>query len=228
MRKRTIYSEALYLLAIVILALAVNMMSVANFGMSMIVCPAYIMSEKFAFLTYGMAEYLIATIVFIIFCLVMKKFKITYLFSYLTGILYAFCSDLIKMIFPLYEMSMGIRFIFFLIGMLLSGLAIALFYKTYLYPQIYDFFVKEVAQKYQVSIKIFKTSFDCVFLVISILMSYLLFGKLIGIGIGTVIMAGCNGMMIEQFQKNIDRYFICTPCFEKLKTYLEGGMEDGI
>ena len=68
MNKKTIYSEVLYILAIIILAFAVNLMSIADLGMSMIVCPAYILSEKFDLLTYGQAEYLIATIVFIIFC----------------------------------------------------------------------------------------------------------------------------------------------------------------
>ena len=228
MNKKTIYSEVLYILAIIILAFAVNLMSIADLGMSMIVCPAYILSEKFDLLTYGQAEYLIATIVFIIFCLVMKKFKILYLLSYLTGILYALFSDLIKIFIPMFNqnlmVSMNIRIIYFFIGMILSGLAVALFYKTYLYPQIYDFFVKVVAQKYQISIKFFKTCFDCSFLIISFIMSYVLFGELIGIGIGTIIMAFCNGMMIEQFQNIIDQYFVCIPHFEKLKIYLEGGI----
>ena len=52
MNKKTIYSEVLYLLAIVTLAFAVNLMSIADLGMSMIVCPAYIISERFSFLTY--------------------------------------------------------------------------------------------------------------------------------------------------------------------------------
>ena len=211
-----------------ILAFAVNLMSMANLGMSMIVCPAYIISEKFNFLTYGQAEYLIAIMVFIIFCLVMKRFKISYLLSYLTGILYALFSDLIKILVPIFNqnltISMNMKIGYFFIGMILSGLAVALFYKTYLYPQVYDFFIKVVAQKYQISIKIFKTCFDCSFLVISFIISYVLFGELFGIGIGTVIMACCNGMMIEQFQKIIDQYFVCIPYFQKLETYLEGGI----
>lgn len=217
MNKKAISSEIIYVLAIVILAFAVNLMSMANLGMSMIVCPAY-----------GQAEYLIATMVFIIFCLVMKRFKISYLLSYLTGILYALFSDLIKILVPIFNqnltISMNMKIGYFFIGMILSGLAVALFYKIYLYPQVYDFFIKVVAQKYQISIKIFKTCFDCSFLVISFVMSYALFGKLVGIGIGTVIMACCNGMMIEQFQKIIDQYFVCIPYFQKLETYLEGGI----
>lgn len=228
MNKKAISSEIIYVLAIVILAFAVNLMSMANLGMSMIVCPAYIISEKFDFLTYGQAEYLIATMVFIIFCLVMKRFKISYLLSYPTGILYALFSDLIKILVPIFNqnltISMNMKIGYFFIGMILSGLAVALFYKTYLYPQVYDFFIKVVAQKYQISIKIFKTCFDCSFLVISFIISYVLFGELVGIGIGTVIMAFCNGVMIEQFQKIIDQYFVCIPYFQKLETYLEGGI----
>ena len=141
MNKKAISSEIIYVLAIVILAFAVNLMSIANLGMSMIVCPAYIISEKFNFLTYGQAEYLIAIMVFIIFCLVMKRFKISYLLSYLTGILYALFSDLIKILVPIFNqnltISMNMKIGYFFIGMILSGLAVALFYKTYLYPQVY-------------------------------------------------------------------------------------------
>lgn len=49
MNKKTIYSEMLYILAIIILAFAVNLMSIADLGMSMIVCPAYIISERYDF-----------------------------------------------------------------------------------------------------------------------------------------------------------------------------------
>ncbi len=117
----------------------------------MIVCPAYIISERFDFLTYGQSEYLTATIVFIIFCLVMKRFKISYLLSYLTGILYALFSDLIKILIPIFNqnliLSMNIRIVCFVIGMILSGIAVSLFYKTYLYPQIYDFFCESCCTK---------------------------------------------------------------------------------
>ena len=49
MNKKTIYSEMLYILAIIILAFAVNLMSIADLGMSMIVCPAYIISGRYDF-----------------------------------------------------------------------------------------------------------------------------------------------------------------------------------
>ena len=43
MKKLTLYSEILYVLSIVLLALAVAILTAADFGVSMIVAPAYIL-----------------------------------------------------------------------------------------------------------------------------------------------------------------------------------------
>ena len=46
-----ISSELLYVFAILLLGFGVNLMSIADCGMSMIVCPAYIISQKYNHLT---------------------------------------------------------------------------------------------------------------------------------------------------------------------------------
>ena len=53
MKKIKIYSEIIYLLSIIIISFSVAMLSAVDFGISMIVAPAYILSEKlgFTFLT---------------------------------------------------------------------------------------------------------------------------------------------------------------------------------
>ncbi|MBD7913829.1 hypothetical protein H9660_01580 [Clostridium sp. Sa3CUN1] len=225
MKKIKISSELIYILAIIILGFSVNLMSIADYGMSMIVCPAYILSLRFDFLTYGQAEYIVAGIVFVLFCIIMKQFKFSYLSSFITGILYATVADIFKVYIPMFHnqipLSTSIRIICFLVGMILSGLAIAMFYNTYFYPQIYDFFVKVMSKKYKVPIKIFKTFFDCVFLFISILLSLVSFHKFVGIGLGTIIMAFCNGIIISTFQSMIEKYFICIPLLKKLYFYLQ-------
>ena len=57
--KIRVHSEMIYLLAIFLLALAVAMLTAADFGISMIVAPAYLLSLKTGFLTFGQAEYVI-------------------------------------------------------------------------------------------------------------------------------------------------------------------------
>ena len=233
MKKRKIKSELIYFLAILILAFAVNLMTLANLGLSAIVSPAYVLSLKINGLTYGQAEYIIESILFIVFCILMKRFRITYLSSFITGILYATMADILKKLFPFFSMTLstlGLRIMFFILGMFLSAIAIALFYKTYFYPQIYDFFVKEIAQKYQISIQKFKTGFDLTFFILATVLSFLFFHELRGIGIGTLIMASCNGTLIDFFIHSFDHYFISVPMFENLKNILEnkGGFKNGI
>lgn len=59
-RKRVcISSELTYIMAIILLALAVAILTSADFGISMIVAPAYLLSLKVGIITFGQAEYII-------------------------------------------------------------------------------------------------------------------------------------------------------------------------
>ena len=74
MSKRiTLHGEFVYVAAILLLSLAVAMLSAANFGVSMIVAPAYIISQKLGVITFGQGEYLVQSLLFIAFCILMKK-----------------------------------------------------------------------------------------------------------------------------------------------------------
>ena len=79
MKKRTINSELVYLFAIIILSFSIDLMTIANMGLSAINGPAYILSEKIDLLTYGQAEYIVEGIVFSNEQMVKKVGKITYL-----------------------------------------------------------------------------------------------------------------------------------------------------
>ena len=74
-KKINIPSEVAYVFAIITLAFAVAMITMTGFGVSMVVAPAYILSQKVSFLTFGQSEYVIQSILFIIFCILMRKVK---------------------------------------------------------------------------------------------------------------------------------------------------------
>lgn len=57
MKKITVSSELIYILAVILLSLAVAILTSANFGISMIVAPAYLLSLKIGVITFGQAEY---------------------------------------------------------------------------------------------------------------------------------------------------------------------------
>ncbi|MBE5772279.1 MAG: hypothetical protein E7336_13050, partial [Clostridiales bacterium] len=61
--KNTFFTEAAYFLGMILLAVGTALMERADFGMSMVVAPAYILqlkiSEFLPFFSFGMAEYML-------------------------------------------------------------------------------------------------------------------------------------------------------------------------
>ena len=226
MPKLKIHSETLYFAAIVLLAFSVAMLTAANFGISMIVAPAYILSLKTGFLTFGQAEYVLQAGLFIVFCLVMRKFKAVYLSSFVTCLIYGAVLDLWRRL-PIFNpnvtvpgsMPMPLRIVMFVFGILLTSLSIACFFKTYLYPQVYDFFVKGVSAKFHIKRSFFKTCFDLSCLAVGSAMTLLFFGKFVGISFGTLFMALINGTVIGFFGKILDKVLDVTPFFPKFTAH---------
>ena len=222
-KKITVHGELVYALAIICLSLAVAMLSAANFGVSMIVAPAYIISQKLGFLTFGQGEYLVQSILFIVFCILMKRVKPIYFGSFVTCLIYGAVLDLWRAAVPLFNpsvtepgsMTMPVRIVLFIAGMILTSFSVMLFYKTYLYPQVYDFFVKGISHRFSKDRTKFKIAFDFSCLAVSCVLTLILFRKFVGIGVGTLIMTALNGFIIGGFDRTFDRFFVMKPLFPK-------------
>ena len=201
--KKTLYTEAAYVLGIVILALGTALMERADFGMSMVVAPAYLVhlkvSEVLPFFSFGMAEYMLQAVLLILLSLILRKAKRTYLFSFVTAVLYGFALDgaIWAASFLPYS-GMVFRIACYIAGLLLCSLGVAFFFHTYIAPEAYELFVKEIAEKHSLPISRVKTIYDCISCGASILLSFAFFGlwHFEGVKIGTVICALVNGWII--------------------------------
>ena len=221
MKKLKLPSEVVYLAAIVLLAFSVAMLTSVDFGISMIVAPAYILSLVVPSLSFGQAEYVIQAILFVVFCVVMKNFRISYLSSFLTCLLYGAVLDLFRLI-PLFNptitppgsMDLWARIVMFILGVPMSAFSIALFSKTYLYPEVYDLFFLGISKKYCIKTAVFKTCFDAFMLVLGTAMTLGFFKKFVGINWGTLVMTVCNGTLISLFSKLLDKFVVVTPVFK--------------
>jgi len=214
-KKVCIYSEVAYIMGVVVLSLAVSMTAAADFGVSMIVAPAYIFSQKFSFLTFGQGEYVLQALLFALMCIIIKKVKPIYLVSFVTCIIYGAILDGWRTFIPIFNpeittpgsMGMPLRIAFLIIGMLLTAVSVAMLFRTYIYPQVYDFFVKAVSQVKNIDRIKFKKAFDFACFSLAIAMTFVFFGRLVGIGWGTVVMTVFNGVLIGKAGDVIDRYF---------------------
>jgi len=206
------FAEPAYLLGLIILALGVTLMEKADLGISMVVAPAYLISLKVSSLTFGMAEYTLQAVLLVVLVLVLRRFKLSYCFSFVTAVIYGVILDSwIRILNDVAADALSIRIPLYLAGMLLCSMGISLLFHTYLSPEVYELFVKEVSKKYHININKFKIGYDCTCCVVAIAMPYLFFGGLRGVGIGTVICALVNGIIIGQCSKFLEKYIDFSP-----------------
>ena len=95
--KKVFYSELAYVFGMVVLALGTAMMERADFGMSMVVAPAYLVhlriSQAFPAFTFGMAEYCLQAVLLIGIAMITHGRKIKYVLSFGTAVFYGFTLD---------------------------------------------------------------------------------------------------------------------------------------
>lgn len=218
-------SELVFALAIVLVALGVAMCAVTNFGVSMIAAPAYIISLKVSFLSFGLAEYVVQGVLFLTMCILIRKIKPLFFQSFATCLVYGAVLDLIRWLVPFLRpdvvLSFPVRIVLFVLGSLITALAVAMFFKTYLYPQVYEFFVKQVSKHFCWNTITVKRIFDAGCFLSAIILTFALFGNIQGMGWGTVIITLVNGIIIGFFDKNLDKVFEIKPSFPKLTKYFE-------
>lgn len=212
--KRTFYTELAYVVGIVALAFGTALSERADFGMSMVVAPAYLVhlkvSEVFSWFSFGIAEYCTQAVLLVATAIVLKRFKGMYLLSFVTTIIYGLLLDLFISSIALFgEPAMVGRVLLFVFGMLFCSLGVSMLFHTYFPPEAYELLVKEISTKFNTNINKTKTIYDCTSCVVAIVMSFVFFGlwHFEGIKWGTVICAILNGFLIGRFSKLFESIF---------------------
>ena len=221
-QKKVFYSELSYLLGLIIMAFAAAFTEKAAFGMSMVVAPAYILhlkvSQLLPWFSFGVAEYTLQGVLIILTVCIVRRFRLSYLFSFVTALLYGTALDgAMKLISSLPSDLFALRVLWYVIGTVCCSFAVSLFFHTYLAPEAYELIVKELADKFKLNINKVKTAYDCLSVVIGVAMSFLFFGFGIfnGVGWGTVICALFNGFLIGRFSKLLEHFFSFKPAFPR-------------
>jgi uncharacterized membrane protein YczE len=214
MRKKTFYAEAAYILGIAALALGTALMERADFGVSMVVAPAYLLylklSQAFPFVTFGMAEYTLQAVLLALLCAALGRFKIAYLFSFVTAVFYGLTLDgcmALTAFIPADDVP--IRLVLFAAGMLACALGVSLLFHTYIAPEVYELAVKELSAKFGLDIVKVKTVYDCVSCLAALTLSFAFFGlwHFEGVKFGTIFCALVNGTTIGLFSRFLERRF---------------------
>jgi len=221
-KKLSKMNEAAWLFGMIFCAMGVALCTKANFGLSMIAAPAYII-HKFAisffpWYSQGTSEYIWQTVLLIIMCIIVKRFKPKYLLTFACAIIFGLAVDTSLYLLgggAPYE-SMIARIIAFAVGEIITTVAIALYFRTSLPLCVYELVVSEISQRYGHNIGKVKQANDIIMFAISVLLALLLNRSFDGIGIGTVVITVVNAPLISLFGKLLDKICDFSPRFPKL------------
>ena len=206
MKKIIFYSEIAFIIGLILLALGTALMAYGDFGISMVAAPGYLIHLKLSpyspFFSFGTIGYLVEAVLLLAMMLIIRKGKLLYLLSFLTAVLYGCLLDVFSILTALLPQdSILLRIPMYIFGMALCSAAISLMLFSYFPPAAHEMFVKEVSAHKHIPFANLKTIYDCTALLLSLILSIVFFNSLQGIGVGTIICAFINGLMIRGFSK---------------------------
>ena len=215
-------NEMAWVIGILVCSLGVCLCTRADFGLSMIAAPPYILHyalrDLWPWFTQGRAEYVWQAVLLIGMCLAVRRFRWRYLLSFAAAFIAGKSIDLWFIVLggsAAYG-SMAARIVAFVLGELLTSVAIAFVFRTSWPVQIYELLVREIADRYSLDVNRVKLVNDISLFVLSAVLSLLLTGGFHGFGVGTVLITAVNAPLIALCGRLIDRFFTFEPRFPQL------------
>ena len=239
MKKPQKWGELYWLLGMIFVALGVALCSKADLGVSMIAAPPFILQEAIApywkGCTVGTMEYLFQGFLLLVLCAAVQRAKIKYLFSFVVAFLYGMVLDFWLFVLGSQPFdAIWMRWLFLVIGDIVTAFGVACFFRTYLPLQVYELFVAEVADRYRFPVAKTKLFYDVGSLIVSVLMAFCInldanefdWSKIYAtsyhfIGAGTVITSLINAPIIHLFTKLLVTISGEEPLFPKMKEFFK-------
>lgn len=220
-------AEFAWIIGTFLCAFGVVLCTKANFGLSMMAAPPYIIHltlvPVLSWFSQGTAQYLFEGLMLVVMCFIIRRFRPKFLLSFASGVVFGVAIDLWLLVLGGNGQfsSLLLRILGFGLGIGCISLSVAFMFKTYLPPQIPELLVIEVAKRFRADPSKIKLYLDITCLVLSVVLSFLLTGTLTGVGVGTVVIALANAPLIKLWGKRVDKLFAFDPLLPAAKKWLE-------
>jgi uncharacterized membrane protein YczE len=157
---------------------------------------------------------LYVAVLLVLLSLVMGKFKKSYILSFATAFLYGTVLDIAMNTVALFPYSGTLwQVIFYIAGLIVCAVGVALLLHTYFPPEAYELVVKELSAKFKVPVGKTKTVYDLCSCVLAIVLSVCFFRAFVGVKWGTVLCAAVNGWLIGRISQLLETRFLLKDAF---------------
>lgn len=202
--QRFVHPLTALFIGILLDAAGVALITQSHLGVSAVSVLPYILSIVFPFGSYGTWYYIFQIILMLLLLLSTRVFKKEYVLSFITGFCFSFVLDIATACFQPLPSAIFFRIIYFMTGSLLLMIGVAFLLSSHLPIMPQDLFTKEFSSFLKIPYQKCKTSFDIICVTAAVLISLLFHGTVLGVGIGTIIGAGVNGIGIAYFSQKLN------------------------
>lgn len=197
--------EAALLVAIIINSIGVLLMLQSGSGISAISSVPYAFSEVFPRLSLGTWTYIFQGLLVITLMVLKKRFVPSYLFSFVAGFLFGEMMDINELWIARLPLSIPLRIFYFVLSYVIICFGIALSNRCKLPIIPTDLFPRDLAEIINKPYSRVKITFDVTCLVVTACLTYFALGKILGLGIGTVVAAFTMGKGVAIAGSLIDK-----------------------
>lgn len=214
-KRLVLRGEAALILAIIINSMGVLLMLQSGSGISAISSVPYAFSEAFPKLSLGTWTYIFQGLLVITLMVLKKRFVPSYLFSFVAGFLFGEMMDVNELWITKLPLSIPLRIFYFVLSYIIICFGIALSNRCKLPIIPTDLFPRDLSEIINKPYARVKIAFDVTCLFVTACLTYFAFGKILGLGVGTVVAAFTMGKGVAIAGSLIDKRVTFVSVFHK-------------
>ena len=214
-KRLVLRGEAALILAIIINSMGVLLMLQSGSGISAISSVPYTFSEAFPKLSLGTWTYIFQGLSVITLMVLKKRFVPSYLFSFVAGFLFGEMMDVNELWITKLPLSIPLRIFYFVLSYIIICFGIALSNRCKLPIIPTDLFPRDLSEIINKPYARVKIAFDVTCLFVTACLTYFALGKILGLGVGTVVAAFTMGKGVAIAGSLIDKRVTFVSVFHK-------------
>lgn len=214
-KRLVLRGEAALILAIIINSMGVLLMLQSGSGISAISSVPYAFSEAFPKLSLGTWTYIFQGLLVIALMVLKKRFVPSYLFSFVAGFLFGEMMDVNELWITKLPLSIPLRIFYFVLSYIIICFGIALSNRCKLPIIPTDLFPRDLSEIINKPYARVKIAFDVTCLFVTACLTYFALGKILGLGVGTVVAAFTMGKGVAIAGSLIDKRVTFVSVFHK-------------
>lgn len=187
-----------FIIGVIINSFGIALITKASMGTSPITSVAYVLSLKFP-LTLGQFSFLM-NLVFILLQIVLlrKNFKPLQLLQFVVNIIFSYCIDMSMSLLSFFPFdSLISQILALLLGCIVLGLGISIEVAPDVLMVPGEGLVQAISTVSNKHFGTVKVAFDTTLVLIAVILSFIFWGRLNGLGLGTIVSALCVGHVVN-------------------------------